>query len=231
MTTAEAADLRKEDRFEEATGRAPRSKKREAKAKARADPTFETVSSVSLRLRSKDAQMGGRWSSLQRLTEGRQVEVRLELSSGDPAGSPDGDPKGPAKFASRATLADRRSFGFDGMPKGNRPGPQGLGRNPLQGTAPRPHRPGVPDRGQWGLAAMPAPVRVFGARHARIERTADFSLSSWASRAIRQPELQASTCRHASIGWRANAPAQAAVRNASSARPASASHARGALPK
>lgn len=108
-----------------------------------------------------EARKGGRRSSLLRLTEGRSLGF-ARGSSGDPAGSPVGDPKGPVKFASWATLADRRSFGFEGKPKGNRPGPQGLGRNPLQGTASRPHRLGVPDRGQWGLAAMPAPIRVFG---------------------------------------------------------------------
>lgn len=110
-----------------------------------------------------EARKGGRRSSLLRLTEGRSLGF-ARGSSGDPAGSPVGDPKGPVKFASWATLADRRSFGFEGKPKGNRPGPQGLGRNPLQGTASRPHRLGVPDRGQWGLAAMPAPIRVWDGR-------------------------------------------------------------------
>ena len=86
------------------------------------------------------------------LRKGRPGKPR-ELAS-------EGTRKGPGGVRSARQPWDLSKGAFERRtrnPKGNRPGPKGLGRNPLQSFDAKPRGWARCD-GQWGSAAMPAPI-------------------------------------------------------------------------
>jgi len=150
-------------------------KKREAEAQAETDPTFLLASSgtgaFGRRNREREpakfassapdrnpAEFAPTVTGKSRQRASARCPVSRETIRACSGGDPE---RVPLKFASMDRPGNLEgASASEGNPKGNRPRPQGLGRNPIPGTA---ERFGGPyDRGQWGPAAMPAPIRVWG---------------------------------------------------------------------
>lgn len=190
-------------------GQGARRKKREAKAPADAEPTFRKGVQRNRSLRRRNREPGpyrnsnvpigdrnpGTGRSSNALEGSRREPATAAMSWMEPGtGTCRGSnaPEEPWRPGEAAMLRRRSDPGtcwnrdIPEEPKGNRPGPKGLGRNPTGNPIRRRRRRGNPcpaekaapfearrsKQGQWGLVATPAPIthgreaRAKGAVHA-----------------------------------------------------------------
>jgi hypothetical protein len=158
-------------------------KKREARAKAGADPTFPNRSSGPMKpsggvetAKGSGSRSSLRFSRTGRIDHGELAPRGRSGREGQPEfASEKAVPGNRGSLLPRGLKRDRAKFALPGSPgifrkaprrptrnpKGNRPGPKGLGRNPLQSSVVR-LRPGTRPRKSGGRQQCRPPFLVWG---------------------------------------------------------------------